>query len=109
MIFKYSIALLVFILVTLDVIHISTAKQCHTRTGISTITLPGCKEKKVASNGCDGHCMSSAIPRVSGGFAKTCSCCSPIKHVTKYVTLQCTNRAKRVALPVAVKCKCRPC
>ena len=115
MISKYSTALLVLIFVTLGAIHTTTAKRmqaCRTRMGISRIDMPGCSTKKVASKGCDGHCMSSAVPRASGfgDFVKTCSCCSPTQSVMKYVTLQCANGKKKViALPVAVKCKCRPC
>ncbi len=115
MISKYNTALLVLILVTFNGMYTGTAKRMHAckpRLGISTIDISGCTTVRVGSKGCDGHCMSSAIPKVSGvgGFARTCSCCSPIQSVTKHVKLHCTNGQKKtVALPVATKCKCRPC
>lgn len=116
MISKYNTALLVLIFITLDGICTSTAKRmhgCKPRIGISTIDIPGCAKRRVASKGCDGHCMSSAIPKISGfgGFAMTCSCCSPIQSVTKYITLNCHKgpKTRTVALPMATKCKCRPC
>jgi hypothetical protein len=82
-----------------------------TGVGMSTINIPGCISKKVASKGCDGHCMSSAVPKLSGtgDFTKTCSCCSPVHHVVKQVTLYCTKGHKKIPLPVAERCKCRPC
>ena len=119
MISKSNTALLVLIIIMSNGINTSNGKRAHGRStycrprlGISTIELPGCTVKKVASQGCDGRCMSAAIPKVSGpgDFAQTCSCCSPVESITKYVTIHCDNgRTKTLALPSATKCKCRPC
>ena len=114
MISKYNTALLVLIFITLTGIHTSKARRhrtthCKPRVGIITIEIRGCKKLMIGSTGCDGHCSSSAIPKVTG-FATTCSCCAPVERVTKPITLNCANGVKRkLSLPVAKKCKCRPC
>lgn len=118
MISKCNTALLLLIFIISNEINTSNGKRhgrstyCRPRLGISTIELPGCTTKKVASQGCHGRCMSAAIPKVSGAsdFAKTCSCCSPVASITKSITIHCDNgQNRRLAIPSATKCKCRPC
>ena len=92
--------------------HSRMRVRCRPRMGIFTIQVLGCNVVKVGSTGCDGCCSSSSIPKITGagGFAKTCSCCTPTKSTIKYVKLQCANGEKKtVALPQATRCKCRPC
>lgn len=119
MISKSYTALLVLIFIMSSGINTSNGKRAHGRStscrprlGILKIELPGCTIKRVPSQGCDGRCMSAAVPKVfgPGDFAKTCLCCSPVESTLKTITIYCNNgKQRRVTLPSATKCKCRPC
>ena len=112
--FKYT-AFIVLLYVFMNEFCVCVGKRaynsrCKPRLGISELKRKGCDVKRVATSGCHGQCFSSATPLTTGGFKKTCSCCSPTVVARFPVYLRCNNNVQvKVLMPRAVKCRCRPC
>jgi hypothetical protein len=88
--------------------------DCRTYPLAITISVPGCRSRRVLTFACNGVCHSRSIPYYDI-LAETlymvthCMCCKPYKIVTRMVELNCRGRIQKREVGAAMKCSCRPC